>query len=80
MNGERLDILRSYSEGQITAREAMMKLGRETSLHDVYAMTISAGLPLPLPSSTELARELAACRTLFANAAKRDASPSLTEE
>jgi hypothetical protein len=60
-----LTILRRYSAGDISAREAAKCLGSKATQHDVFAGVIAAGLPLPQPTPEELARELAALRAFY---------------
>jgi hypothetical protein len=60
-----LTILRRYSAGDISAREAAKCLGPRATQHDVFAGIIAAGLPLPQSTPEELAREVAALRAFY---------------
>jgi len=60
-----LAILRRYSTGEISAREAAKALGPTSSEHDVFAGLIAAGLPLPSPPPEQIAREVEALRALY---------------
>nr|WP_294507171.1 hypothetical protein [uncultured Rhodopila sp.] len=60
-----LIILRRYSAGEISAREAAECLGPNATQHDVFAGIIAAALPLPQPTPDELAREMAALRAFY---------------
>jgi hypothetical protein len=60
-----MTILRRYSAGEISAREAAKCLGPKATQHDVFAGIIAAGLPLPQPTPDELGREVAALRAFY---------------
>jgi hypothetical protein len=60
-----MTVLRRYSAGEISAREAAKGLGPEATQHDVFAGVIAAGLPLPLPAPEDLGREVAALRAFY---------------
>jgi hypothetical protein len=60
-----MTVLERYSAGQISAREAAKELGPAATEHDVFAGVVAAHLPLPLPSSEEIAAEVAALRRLY---------------
>jgi hypothetical protein len=58
-------VLERYSAGEISAREAARELGPAATEHDVFAGMVAAHLPLPVPSSEEIAAEVAALRRLY---------------
>jgi hypothetical protein len=60
-----MTILRRYSAGEISAREAAKCLGPHATQHDVFAGIVECGLPLPQPTPEELAREVAALRAFY---------------
>ena len=60
-----LSILRRYSAGEISSREAARALGPDATEHDVFAGVIAARLPLPAPTPAELALEVAALRAFY---------------
>ena len=60
-----LTILRRYSAGEISARQAARAMGPQASEHDVFAGILAAHLPLPVPPPEDLAREVAALRMLY---------------
>jgi hypothetical protein len=64
-------ILRRYSAGEISAREAAKSLGPKATQHDVFAGVVAAKLPLPQPTPDELAREVAALRAFYGPHAPR---------
>ncbi len=58
-------VLKRYSAGEISAREAAREIGPTATEHDVFAGVLAAHLPLPLPSPEEIAGEVAALRRLY---------------
>jgi hypothetical protein len=62
---EHLEILQSYSDGQLSAREAVEALGPFATQHDLFAGVIAAGLPLPVPMAQELSEQLATVQRLY---------------
>ena len=60
-----LAVLRRYSAGEISDREAAKCLGPRATQHDVFAGVIAAELPLPQPTPEELAREMSALRAFY---------------
>ena len=60
-----LAILRRYSAGEISAREASYAMGGDASEHDVYVQTVRAGLPIPSPPPEVIEAEVAALRRLY---------------
>jgi len=60
-----LTILRRYSAGEISAREAARAMGAEATEHDVLAGMIAARLPLPSPPPEQIEREIAALRAFY---------------
>jgi len=60
-----LKILQRYAAGEISARQAAKEMGPKASEHDVFAGVVAAHLPLPLPPPDDVAREVAALRTLY---------------
>jgi hypothetical protein len=60
-----LTILRRYSAGEISARDAARELGAKATEHDVFAGMRAARLPLPSPPPQEIAREVEALRALY---------------
>jgi len=61
----RLSVLRRYSAGEISAREAAREMGPRASEHDVFAGILAAGLALPVPAAGDVAREVAGLRGLY---------------
>jgi hypothetical protein len=57
--------LQRYSAGEISSRQAAKELGPSATEHDVFAGILAAHLPLPLPSSDVIAREIAALHALY---------------
>jgi len=60
-----LSILQRYSDGEISSRQAAKEIGPQVTEHDVFAGIVAAHLRLPEPAPEELAREVAALRTLY---------------
>ena len=60
-----LTVLESYAAGEISSRQAAKALGPQATEHDVFAGILAAHLPLPQPSSEDVAREVAALRALY---------------
>ncbi len=60
-----LTILRRYSAGEISSREAAREIRPRATGRDVFAGILAAHLPLPEPSPEEVAREVAALHALY---------------
>jgi hypothetical protein len=58
-------VLRDYSEGRITARQAATQLGPWASEHDVFVLTRRQGLPLPQPPGAEVEAQVEAGLVLY---------------
>jgi hypothetical protein len=60
-----ITVLRRYSAGALSAREAARELGPVATQHDVFAGVVAAGLKLPEPPPDQVAREIAAMQAFF---------------
>ena len=66
-----LAVLRRYSDGELSPREAARAIGDDATEHDVYAGILLARLPLPVPPAAELRKQIEAAKAMLSRYAKR---------
>lgn len=60
-----LAILKRYAAGEIAARQTAWELGPDATEHDVYVLTLNAGLTVPSPPPETVKREVEALQRLY---------------